>query len=676
MTYSEIEITFDDDVALNDYVTFRALTTSSLAIIIEEKWKTLRSSPNQVTIGTPTSLPGERSAINFVTAFNLDYNSSGSLFVVTLVENVVTIKSRNPNFDFDFVNIEHENSEDVSFNINNYGGDIFSIDNVLFLEATTNPVCTHYKVSVETSVLATEILTPVSVSSNTDNPFTFEIPRGVAFTISCLDSIGQRVDRPISYNSVPKILNQSNVQLQVSNSPNGGTVIAVSDLTGLEYSLDNSNWQTSNVFAGLVEDDYTIYIRDAYGCSFSLDFSVTAVNIVEPFLYISKSNAIRYAERVTVDNCSTYNNDENTLSGEAYAIDPNLAYCEHQLFKSCFLPITQFVSNYDTISAVVVNSDGSEDALVVNKLTSNIGRKDSRDALSYDLGNGQTGIYFTSGNLYDYDTDLDTGDDYMLNGSLPEYARIGNYISITSAWYEIVNIIFDESKNAEVLVIESVYSGGLSTPIIVKSQYNRQPYEIYEFLVNMALYVDETIQIKITNEDSNYDTRIHLSEKIDVKETFEGTADIEYYNKKNTDVFYATGIKHKICVPLASKGGDHEGESENIKGDNSANLISSTLYELTDFEFGPVTKEIYTKITQALSHKYVKIDGISYILNGSIEKEGPLEESNLYLIKAKMIKTNNFEKSQIIGVEPELSDGAVEVPNLTITGNGEFISYQ
>lgn len=675
MTYSEIEITFDDDVALNDYVNFRAATSGGLFINIVEQWKTLRSNPNQVTVGTPTATAGERSAINFVAAFNLDYNST-SLYVVERVVNVVTIKCTSPIFDFDFVGIAHTNSADVSFDITNYSGTALTIDDVEFIEATTNPVCTHYKVSVTTSVLATTISAPISVTGNTDNPFTFEMPRDVGFSIVCQDDFGQLATRVFSYNEVPKTLNQSNVQLQVSNSPSGGTVIAVSSISGLEYSLDNSTWQTSNVFAGLVEDDYTMYIRDAYGCSFSLDFTISAINIVEPFLYISKSNAIRFAERVTVDNCSTYNNDENTLSGEAYAIDPNLAYCEHQLFKSCFLPTTQFVSNYSTISAVVVNSDGSEDALVVNKLTANIGRKDSRDALSYDLGNGQTGIYFTSGNIYDHDTDLDTGDDYTLNGSLPEYARIGNYISISSAWYEIVNIIFDESKNAEVLVIESVYSGGLSTPVIVKSQYNRQPYEVYEFLVNMALYLDETIQVKITNEDSNYDTRIHLSEKIDVKETFEDTTDIEYYNKKNTDVFYATGIRHKICVPLASKGGDHEGESENIKGDNSANLISSTLYELTDFEFGPVTKEIYTKIAQALSHKYVKIDGVDYILNGSLEKEGPLEESNLYLIKAKMIKTNNVEKSQIIGVEPELSDGAIEVPNLTITGDGEFISYE
>ena len=45
--------------------------------------------------------------------------------------------------------------------------------------------------------------------------------------------------------------------------------------------------------------------------------------------------------------------------------------------------------------------------------------------MSYDLGGGKTGIYFLVGNLYDYDTDADTGNDYILNGGLPEWGKIG-----------------------------------------------------------------------------------------------------------------------------------------------------------------------------------------------------------------------------------------------------------
>jgi len=55
------------------------------------------------------------------------------------------------------------------------------------------------------------------------------------------------------------------------------TINATSGNT-LEYSLDNSTWQASNVFSGLADGDYTIYVRDTNQtkCNAQQAFSITA----------------------------------------------------------------------------------------------------------------------------------------------------------------------------------------------------------------------------------------------------------------------------------------------------------------------------------------------------------------------------------------------------------------
>src|SRR5690348_8405118 len=45
----------------------------------------------------------------------------------------------------------------------------------------------------------------------------------------------------------------------------------------VQYSLDNVTWQASNSFTNLAANTYTVYIRDAVGCSNS-----TSVTIGQP----------------------------------------------------------------------------------------------------------------------------------------------------------------------------------------------------------------------------------------------------------------------------------------------------------------------------------------------------------------------------------------------------------
>lgn len=89
-TFSEIEITFIEDFDLN--YTARISTSLAGAAAVPQVWTWVnsRSSGFEVTKGTPTATQGERTAINFKAAFDLD-NATG--YVTTIASNVVTIAS-------------------------------------------------------------------------------------------------------------------------------------------------------------------------------------------------------------------------------------------------------------------------------------------------------------------------------------------------------------------------------------------------------------------------------------------------------------------------------------------------------------------------------------------------------------------------------------------------------
>lgn len=689
MTFSEIQITFVIDLIAGNQIGFVANGGVPVYNLDHKaRWVDIRTGIDLVPIGTPIATPGTRSAINFAKAFNIDHNPSMFLFEVVQTNNVVYIRCKVPGIDFsnaftidDYLLYPAGGNADVTFVINNYGGVVLGIDSVIFQAATTNPVCTHYKVQVTTSILADKITSPVQVDPNIANPFTFEILRGQSFVLSCELADGQLVNQTFNINQVPDLLNSANISIQITNSPNGATILAVvtsqySDVS-LEYSLTNNgvDWQSENVFSGILDGDYTLYVKDTLGCIAQLDFTVSEGNVVEPFFYISKSMSIRYAARVIYGDCGPYKNDDNTLSCEAFAKDQNLAHKEIQQFQSCDSIKTQFMSNYDTLTVKVIKEDGTEDALIINKLTNYIGRKDMRDAMKYNLGNNQTGIHFTSGNLYNYDTEVDTDNDYILNGGLPEWAVVGNWLSIGGAWFEIVNNIFDPILG-EVLVIDAIYLGA-PTIIQVKSKYNRQKFEVYDFTVPMATYNNQIIKVQFNNVDAVFPDLEHISEDIKVLTRHDDTIEIKYYNPNNTDVFYKSGIINLLRIPIENILGDHEDDSENLKADNKSDLLNATVYELDEFVFEPVTKGIYRKLVQALSHKFITLDGVAYIKNGSIDKEGPLEDSNLYVVSAKMLKTIAPYNANIVGIEPDIinNENTLEMPNLIITDNGEFISY-
>jgi len=259
-----------------------------------------------------------------------------------------------------------------------------------------------------------------------------------------------------------------------------------------------------------------------------------------------------------------------------------------------------------------------------------------------------------------------------LNGSLPEWAVIGNYFKIGSSWFLIEEIFFDEAKNADVLVFSNTYTGS-DVAVIAASVFNRFNYEIYEFDIDMVDYIDQYLQVRINNTDDNFTEIIHLSEMIWCKVKHENVLEIKYSNSGNTDMFYATGIENIIRLPYTYFKGKSDEDSEVHKTDTNSILLNADVYEVDEIVFEPATKEIWRKMVLALSHENVTINGVGYVKNGNFNTEGPLERSNLYVLTATMIKTGSVYNSQSSG-NMDFDGTSVAVPGLIQTDTG-FVSY-
>jgi len=669
MAYSKITIQFEDVPPVNHIFTF---TEAALGISFSETFKANRLGSFQSEL--PIYDAGNNTYIGFAangykSALDLDYNATGLFSISKSLGSLgnglgsVIIQANYSGMIFQgssdtFVNVTIEN-ETSTIPLN--------IDSVFFTPqiGQESSRCT---INITTNHLATKLLQPFVRNPNTQNPIIFTAYRGMNFTVEVEDSNGQKAIQSVT---TPSYLYLGNFTFDIVNSPNGGTLNITNVNTfglDLQYSLDNITWQTSPVFPGLTVGLYNVYIKDQLGYFISSGFEVKEFGIYTPYFYISKSNSFRFANRITFGDSANYKNDENTLSCE---VDVEVPYKEIQQFQSADIITTQFKSNYETNVATIVKEDATEINVPVTKMTSNIGIKDKRDAFQYDLGNGKTGIYFLAGNVYDYTTSaiIDT---HFLNGLTPEWGEIGNYIQIGTSWFLIEEIVFDESKNADVLVISNLYNGP-EVAVIVGSIFNRENYEVYEFTIDMVDYIDQYFRVRINNTDSNYTELIHLSELIWCKVKHKDVLEIRYYNSTNTDMMYSTGIKNLIRIPYQFIKGKVDEESEVHKTDTDAILLNADMYEVDEIVFEPVTKEMWRKITQALSHEHVTINGVGYVKNGNFNTEGPLEKSNLYVLTATMIKTGSVYNSQSSGAGG--FDGtAVAVPGLIQTDSG-FVSY-
>lgn len=680
---SKIVITFGSDPGDGEKVDFSIakIGNPSGTVFKPETFKFFtRIGSGQIKIPTPTGTPGEASAIEYEFYWRLDYGGI-SIWSVTRILNVVTIIVADSITLGCYIEFNNFTSDDVGVTavISNCAAITFNVTD--FTVAATHPTldpCVYIRATVTTDELAVDYaLNGNFVFGNGDNPFTLDIIRGFPSRIEMINSVGDSIFYPTL--DQPKLrygtLSVGIISLEILQSLNGATVTVIVDVhpdnnpvSVFEYKVDaGGSYGSDNVFTGQANGSYTIYVKDEWGCEITKDYEVTDAGTRSPFMFISKASAVNFSESEVTDGCVVFKNDINSLALQGLE---DTIYCVKNLFQTCDPTKLQFKSNYDTPTIKLRKEDLSEVSITLNKKSSNLNRFQRLDCWYYKYKEGLLGLYFTSGQTYDnLGIPLDT---FTLNGNLPDFAIIGQFIDIDILGiFKIVDIVFDATIIRKAIIVEFVYNGA---PVltIVESVFDLLPYEIYEFEIDWNTYGEGYYDILIDNTDAVNGTIMHLSENIYIQDIHNKTLAIRYFNNNNRDIFYKYGIEHFIRMEYSHIEAKTLDESEINIGDLISTLVESSIHEINKFYFEEMTKEEMRKIVVALSCENLFINGIGYIKNDEIEVEN-LFGTNLYTVTAILLKTNINYNNNRQGQEG-LDDGTIEfnIPAFVL-GDGGFV---
>ena len=409
--------------------------------------------------------------------------------------------------------------------------------------------CSNVKVTLtqENGSSPYEWISPVNASTSliadltrtgTTVPITIEDDNGDRSTVSVPIPPGFDSSYLLSITQVP---NASNLDATVTVFMNSGFTY--------QYSLDGETFQESNIFSGVIEGEYTVYIADQYGCIITEPLTVDlSVFIRDPYTVIPKANPIRFI----LNGVYKYQTLENTLYKNEYYLGENKP-CYHQKYNSGDgeIPV-QFRTNYSDIEVKLYDIEENEVELALamsvnfglEQISNNLGIRSKYDCIVFNLGNNQVGVYFTEGNIYDPLTD-DIIDVYELNGQVPEFGKVGNTITLSgeiSGSYLIKKVEFNNSVQANVIVIDSSWiSSETSLPAIVDCIYDRLNYEVFQFYLEPSSFLG-VYYFVLTFEDENYTTLTYTSETFEINNNHIRTNLIEYSVSKNTGIDYTNFI--------------------------------------------------------------------------------------------------------------------------------------
>jgi hypothetical protein len=620
MEYSKVIITFN---AIPIGLSLLNVTYNTNIEILEGFYSE-RTQPFYCKIG----IDAQDSAKNYYDAIVADYLNAG-LFSVSLSGNVVTLTSLALNTVFAIA--PNNNIPGVTIVIDNKAGQAppIEITTNVFSRNAAAPEFSVYN-TVDTNVLATEIDTGSGFVANTSKPFQFLATRGLTYFVRVKDAQNNIFSKDIKS---PAVLNDGNIIVAINNQPAGALVkFELYDEYGLtlQYSLDGVIYNSTNTLNGMLPGNYTVYIKDQFNVIASKPFTIAAFNpnieITNAYSYISESMSIRFKKNEVWDNVDIYRMDHNTLACEENKL---IAFNWRQYFKPEDVIKTQLLSNYDTISVNII-SEGIKTPLAINTPIRFIGLNDRRDGNLFQLPNGKAGVYFTTGNTYDYSTGVQTGT-FALNGALPEYVAKGNYMNVIgSGWFSIIDIIFNETLNADVAVLDFNYVGAQKT-LNVASLYNQNNYNVCEFTIDMANYLGKEFQVEINQSMTGFADFNYLSEVIAVENLGIDYYELQWSNNKDSNVFYSTGLKNKANLFVL----DFEFEADSSIDINRTNqtsiLISGSVYQNKKIAFDAVPTGIAKQLVQALMHQNLCINKVLFIA-ADVPEVQPQQNTNLSLI--------------------------------------------
>lgn len=366
------------------------------------------------------------------------------------------------------------------------------------------------------------------------------------------------------------------------------------------------------------------------------------LNEITPYFEISQLNSLRFTKQVSFDSYSNQKTPKNTLSYQEKGVNSRTFF---HLFQFIDAIRVQFKSSYESHEIKLFGCDESETTILPVKRTSYLDFIDHRSAGAVDY-NGFLTVYFGQGNLLDPNSFSIIGT-YDLGQYTPDFLPVGKTILIettTTFETEITNLVWLENEQVYGLQTNTPYST-IPQGIIIKTQYNKFEYEIYEFDIDFYHFSKGKYQVEIKAVDPNFEDQTYLSERIDLRAYHEDTHLIICENESSNQINYSWGIQHLLRLPYERElTYSPSGENEVHKTDSNTFLIDSDTYENYEVTFKPLPTGMAIRLTMLFSLTTIFIDSRSYVAENKPEAER-LEDSNLYSIKAKVVLSNQVYKS-------------------------------
>ncbi len=590
------------------------------------------------------------------------YNNT-NLYVVTpnYLNNTITIQANNSNSTF--TEVQNNTSGRITIGISNTpSSGNFVIDTITLSQADSDP-CNNVKLTISTTPQASNITSPITEVVNT-NPYIVDIQR-VGETVVTMNDSNGNIDTKKLF--IPSLV-AADFTAEVLNAPNGGTVTVTNNYTkslegsfALEYSLNNTDWFLTNSFSGLAVGNYTIYVRDGIGCSFSLNFEIDEFSpTIDPriaYTFVSNSGSFRFVKEVDFN--TTIKTPYNTLSYQENVQNNNRFY-KQPFENGDGIVQQQYKSSLETNQAFLIDCQGTETELTVTKKTQNLNREDVRDArviaTTYQDQNYVV-VQYGSGNTYN-PTTLEVNGTYSLGDELPDWIDIGEYLNIQNAgWFKVLDIVRIEGVNSAILsVLESSYpetipQQGLSRRVI--SIFNQLDYEVYEFNVDMT-NLSGDYRLKISSSDSEFDTEVWNSEWFNVAQSQPKTHFVKWYNTKNNEINYSTGIVNKARFKYIYKPQWLPNNAQETFVANTDTIqIESTVRNFYQFKLMPIPTGMNQKFNLICANDRVFIDGINYVRETEPEVTY-YNSTNLYQTNQQLTEANyKFDNNR--------SDGSIDL---------------
>lgn len=644
---SKITLTFNQHVPVNSVIFLRIDILGTITDL-DEVFKSVRTQHGEVGVSGTSAFA---SAYSYVQAFNTDYNSYAT---ATLIINQSIIKVEieliQENWTFDSAVI----SPGINYVINNEtpqppktlefsgfssGG---SVCDTIKSKFNITGGSGTYKLYVD------NVLTVTGVS-----PLEIETNRAETKIIKVLDNtdlfIGQTQVTP------PRKMIPNDIKLDIQNYNSGATINVNLDnsnpvpieLNPLSYSLDGVTYKSQNIFTGILQGSYTVYVKDSFGCVTTKQFIVDQyTTLTETVFFLSEINALSFAKAN-----SEKKNIENTLSCNELRRLNNTFY--HKYLEQDTIR-TQFKTNAKELNIYTIDPKGNEKSLTPIKKTENIGLLKKSTMTYFSLGGGRSAVYFGIVDLLDPITNafIET---INLGFTLPEWSsKVGQLVTIDGIGeLPIDEIGYSDFYDSFIAIFNVSYTGSAVQKTLA-SRYNLQPYEVYEFDINMALHPEQFKVVIEAGAFGNVDYA-YVSESVKRVEDSEFLYKIQYKDAENKGgMVYQTGISHLLRLNGIS---DYQGqqETEGYNGDTEYNITDNQIYKTIKFIFSRLPSRMAHKLRLVMAHDNLVINGLSYKLPDSPEIQGNMN----YNMKTFSVTLKNGG-NQFLKDEQEFISGSAE----------------